>query len=158
MRPALFLILGFIATGSVGAQQATLNGPVEAYTFDAPTRSLHAVIGVPGAASFGPTLLDNLDFASVAPGQTYGIVFESGKCLFVSGLDSKTISTTVIAGITAYPDGIVWSRNGSLAILYSRAGTWFQKISGFPSAPVAASLVDVSSLGGSLSAVAVDAP
>ncbi len=62
---------------------------MEALTFDAPTRSLRAVIGFPGAASFGPVLLDSLDFASVAPLQNYGIVFEGGKCLFVSGLGSK---------------------------------------------------------------------
>ena len=73
---------------------------MEALTFDAPTRSVRAVIGFPGAASFGPALLDSLDFASVAPLQSYGIVFENGKCLFVSGLGSKTISTVAIAGVT----------------------------------------------------------
>jgi WD40 repeat protein len=73
-------------------------------------------------------------------------------------LGSKTISTIAIAGVTAYPDGIVWSANGSLAILYSRSGGWFQTISGFPSAPVAAAAVDVASLGGSFTALAVDPP
>jgi WD40 repeat protein len=102
-------------------------------------------------------LLDSLDLASVAPNQNYGIVFESGKCLFVSGLGSKTISSA-IAGVTAHPDGIVWSGNASLAILYSRAGNWFQTIAGFPSDPIAGALVDVSSLGGSFTTIAADAP
>jgi WD40 repeat protein len=100
-------------------------------------------------------LLDNVDFASIAFRQNYGIVFEGGKCLVVSGLGSKSVSTEGVAGVTKYPDGIVWSGNGSLAILYSRAGSWFQTIAGFPSAPVAGALVDLSSLG-SFTAIAVD--
>jgi hypothetical protein len=158
MRLASFFFLGLVSISRLPAQQTSLSGPVEAFTFDAPTRSLRAVIGFPGAASFGPMLLDNVDFASIAFRQNYGIVFEGGKCLFVSGLGSQSISTEVVAGVTKYPDGIVWSGNGSLAVLYSRAGSWFQTIAGFPSAPVAGALVDISSLGGSFTAIAVDPP
>ena len=44
------------------------------------------------------------------PRQNYGIVFESGKCLFVSGLGSKTISTVPIAGVTSVSrrNRLVW--------------------------------------------------
>jgi WD40 repeat protein len=158
MRCAFVVIFALICAGGLPAQQPSVGGPVEAITFDAPTRSVRAVIGFPGAASFGPVLLDSLDFASVATLQSYGLVFESGKCLFVSGLGSKTISSVAIAGVTAYPDGVVWSRNGLLAILFSRTGGWFQIIAGFPNAPVAGALVDVSSLRGAFTALAVDAP
>jgi hypothetical protein len=158
MRPAFLFVFALISASRLPAQQTSLSGPVEAITFDAPTRSLRAVNGFPGAASFGPALLDSLDFASVAPRQNYGIVFENGKCLFVSGLGAKTIATAVIAGVTQHPDGIVWSGNGSVAILYSRAASWFQTIAGFPNAPMAGALVDVSSLGGTFAAVAADTP
>jgi hypothetical protein len=157
MRATLLLVLGLACASCVLAQPTSLSGPVEALTFDAPTRSLRAVIGFPGDASFGPALLDSLDFASVAPLQNYGIVFEAGKCVFVSGLGSKTISRVVIAGVKALPDGIVWSGNGTLAVLYSRSASWFQTITGFPGAPLAGAVVDVSTLGGEFSAVAVDA-
>jgi hypothetical protein len=60
--------------------------------------------------------------------------------------------------VTRYPEGVIWSRNGSLAILFSRAGGWFQTIAGFPGAPAAGALVDVASLGGTFTALAVDAP
>ncbi len=158
MRPASVFIIGLICASGLAAQQPSVGGPVEAVTFDAPTRSIRAVIGFPGAASFGPVLLDSVDFASVAPLQSYGISFEGGKCLYVSGLGSKTISSRAIAGVNRYPEGVIWSRNGSLAILFSRAGGWFQTIAGFPNAPVAGAFVDVSSLGGAFTAVAVDAP
>ena len=156
MRSALFFLVGLFSASCLPAQ-TSLSGPVEAFTFDAPTRSIRAVIGFPGAASFGPALMDNLDLASVAPGQNYGLVFERGKGLLVSGLNAKTVSGAEIAGLTAHPDGIVWSANGSLAVLYSHAGNWFQTISGFPDAPLAGTVVDVSSFG-SLTAVAVDGP
>jgi hypothetical protein len=157
MRSAFLFIFALTFSSWLPAQQTSLSGPVEAVTFDAPTRSLRAVNGFPGAASFGPALLDSLDLASIAPRQNYGIVFQSGKCLFVSGLGSK-ISAIAIAGVSARPDGIVWSGDGSLAILYSHAGRWFQTIAGFPKGPAAGALVDVSSLGGAFTAVAADTP
>jgi hypothetical protein len=158
MRATLLFVVGLGCGGCVPAQPTSLSGPVEALTFDAPTRSIRAVIGFPGDASFGPALLDSLDFASVAPLQNYGIVFEGGRCLFVSGLGSKSMSRVAIAGVNGLPDGIVWSGNGTLAVLYSRDASWFQTITGFPSAPRAGVVVDVSTLGGEFTAVAVDAP
>jgi hypothetical protein len=158
MRPAFLFVFALIPAPFLSAQQTSLSGPVEAITFDAPTRSLRAVNGFPGAASFGPALLDSLDFASVAPRQNYGVVFENGKCLFVSGLGSKTSPPAVIAGVTERPDGVVWSGDGSLAILYSRAAGWFQTIAGFPGTPVAGALIDVASLSGTFTAVATDTP
>lgn len=157
MRAAfLFLAVIGLFANRLPAQQTSLTGPVEAFTFDAPTRSIRAVFGFPGTASFGPALLDNLDLASMAPGQSYGVVFENGKCRLVSGLGSKKISAAAIAGVTAHPDAIVWSANASLAILYSRTGEWFQTIAGFPNAPVAGALIALSSLGGSVTTVAAD--
>jgi hypothetical protein len=157
MRPALLLNFGLVFAACLAAQQGTLSGPVEAYTFDAPTRSLRAVFGFPGAASFGPALRDNLDFASVAPLQNYGIGFERAQCLLISGLGSS-LATRVLSGVEAQPEAIAWSGDGSLAILYSRTGNWLQTVSGLPSAPVAGPRVDGSTLGGGvLATVAADA-
>jgi len=154
MRPALSLLFGFISAGCLTAQQPTVSGPVEAYTFDAPTRSLRAVIGSPGAASFGPVLRDSLDFASVAPLQNYGIGFQRGQGLLISGLGSATLSTRVLTGVAGQPEGMVWSGDGSLAILYSRTENWLQTFTGFPGAPTAGPRIDGSSLGGALASVA----
>jgi hypothetical protein len=157
MRSAPFLYFGLILAGSLAAQQGSLTGPVEAYTFDAPTRSLRAVIGFAGASSFGPALRDNLDFASVAPRQTYGVAFQGGQCMLITGLGSAKILTQALTGVEAQPDAIVWSGDGSHAVLYSRSGNWLQTISGFPGTPTAGSRVAGSSLGGVLASVAVDA-
>jgi hypothetical protein len=157
MRSTLFLILGLAFAGRLAPQPPSVTGPVEAYTFDPPTRSLRAVVGFPGAASFGPVLRDGLDFASVAPRQNYGIGFQGSQCVFIAGLGSSRVSVRALLGVEAQPEGIVWSGDGSLAVLYSRKGNWLQTISGFPGTPAAGARITGSSLGGSLMSVAADA-
>ncbi len=156
MRPLFCILIGWTWAGLLAAQQASLTGPVEAYTFDAPTRSLRAVIGFPGAASFGPTLRDSLDFASVAPHQSYALGFQQGQCLLISGLGSPKTSTGVLADVKAKPDGIAWSGDGSVAVLYSRSGNWLQVVSGLPAAPAVLAPFDVSSLGGVIASASAD--
>lgn len=155
MRSPFLLFFLLIYTASLPAQ-TSVTGPVEALTFDPPTHSVRAVIGVPGASSFGPPLLDNLDLASVAPGQNYGLIFHDGQCFFAFGLNSKRIAETAIQNAQAHPQGIVWAAGGSLAILYSGSGNWFQTITGFPAAPIAGAVVDATPLGAALTAIAVD--
>jgi hypothetical protein len=154
MRCAILVLLGLASTAS--AQQITLSGPVEAYTFDLPTGSLRAVIGFPGSASFGPALLDGIDFASVAPHKNYAIAHQGDTWLLVSGLGSDQIFTSSLAGLNGQPDGIVWSGDGSVAVFFSRAGNWVRSVTGFPDNPSAAASVDLASLGGQLAAVAAD--
>jgi hypothetical protein len=156
MRSTLALFLGMAASTIGAAQPLSFRGPVEGFVFDLPTRSLRAVNGFPGSAYFGPALLDGVDFASVAPRQSYAIAFRGGDCQLVYGLDAGNVWTATIPGITAVPEGIHWSGDRAVAVLYSQRGNWLQSISGLPDNPVAGALVDLSSLGGPLSAVAVD--
>lgn len=149
-----FTFLSVLVLHSGLEAQTSLSGPVQAFTYDAPTRSIRPVNGFPGAASFGPALMDNIDFASIAPEQTYGILLKGGAYAVVSGLASKT-NLTPLSGISANPEAVAWSQNGSVAVLYSRSQSWIQSISGFPANPAAAPQVDASSLG-NLASVAID--
>jgi hypothetical protein len=151
---ALFL-LASLSIGIVPAQ--SLSGPIEGFTFDAPTQSLRAVNGFPGSATFGPAVLNDVQYGSVAPYKNYAIAFKDGHCWFVSGLDSGRASTAVIPGVLGKPEGTVWSSDGSVAIVYSHSGNWIQTLAGLPRAPRANPHLDLSVLGGSLSAVASDA-
>jgi len=155
MRVAIALFLGMSAAGGSWAQTASLAGPVEGFTFDAPTRSLRALMGYPGASSFGPPLVNGVDAAAVAPQRNYAVAFQNGRCVFISGLDSNALATP-LSGIALQPEEIVWSANGSLAILYSRSAGWFQAVTGFPQSPSAQARVDVTRLGGSLASIAAD--
>ena len=155
MRPVFFVILGSTFAACLPAQTPTLSGPVQGYTFDAPTRSLRAVYGFPGASSFGPPLRTGLEFASAAPLQKYAIGFQDGQCLLISELGSSKLSTRTLSGVEAQPGGIAWSGNGSVAVLYSLSGNWLQRISGLPSAPAIGKRVDGSTLGGGVGGMLV---
>ena len=163
-----------LSIGPVSSQQTSLTGPLQGYTFDLPSQSFRAVIGLPGSASFGPALTTGFEMGSVAPHQNYGVGFRhsarrlkelsvgrsSGEpagngCLLVTRLDSGSISAR-IAGVTSQPDSIAWSGDGSTAVLYSHSGQWLQVLNGLPGAPHAGALVDLSFFGGSLAAVAAD--
>ena len=158
MKPLLSLFLmGTAFLGAACAQQIGFTGPVEGFTFDPPTASLRAVAGFPGAASFGPALLSGLEFGSAAPQQNYALAFQSGNCVLVTSLNSGVVATQPVPAAVRRPDGIAWSADGSLAVLYSRAGGWLQILSTLPGNPIAGNYIDLSSLGGSLAAVAVDA-
>ena len=155
MQLATPLLFGILAA-AVASAQIAVNGPIEGFLFDAPAGTLRAVQGVPGSATLGTSIADGVDFGSVAPRQNYAIIFQAGKCQIVSNLNSAPAPTTVISGVSGQPEGIVWSTNGTLAILYSRSGNWIQTLTGLPNAPTSGPYLDISSLGGTLSAVASD--
>jgi hypothetical protein len=155
MRLITPLLFGILAT-AVASAQIAVNGPIEGLLFDAPTATLRAVVGVPGSATLGPSMLDGVEFGSVAPRQSYAIVFQAGKCQVVASFNSASALTTIVSGVAALPDGITWSADGTLAILYSQSGNWMQTLNGLPSAPALGPYLDISSLGGTLSAVASD--
>jgi hypothetical protein len=149
------LLFGILAT-AVASAQIAVNGPIEGFLFDAPTGTVRAVLGVPGSATLGTSIADGVDFGSVAPRQNYAIIFQAGKCQIVSNLNSAPAPSAIIPGVSGQPEGTVWSADGTLAILYSRSGNWIQTLTGLPNTPTSGPYLDISSLGGTLSAVASD--
>jgi hypothetical protein len=156
MRLPITWLAAAASLAVASAQQAGITGPVEAFTFDPPTASLRAVAGYPGAASFGPAILNGLEFASVAPQHNYAVAFQSGNFELVSGLDSGAASAQTVSGVTHLAGAVSWSSDGSFAVLYSASANWLQTVSGLPKNPVAGAWMDLSSLGGPLNAVALD--
>jgi hypothetical protein len=151
---ALFLF-ACLSLGVASAQ--SLSGPVEGFVFDDPTQSLRAVNGFPGSATLGSALLSEVTFGSVAPYKNYAIAVQSGHTLFLSALGSGHLTTVKLVGVVGEPDGIVWSADSSVAVLYSSSGNWIQTVSGLPKTPHVNSHLSLSSLGGTLADVATDA-
>jgi hypothetical protein len=150
----VFILFVTLALGIASAQ--SLSGPVEGFLFDEPTQSLRAVDGFPGSATFGPALLSEVTFGSVAPYKNYAIAFQNGHCLLLSALGSGQLSTAKLTGVVGQPDGVVWSADSSVAMLYSSSGDWIQTVSGLPKTPHVNSHLTLSSLGGTLADVAID--
>ena len=156
MRRALLFLAALPSIHNLLAQSSGVSGPVEGFAFDAPTRSIRAVIGSLGSASLGPAVLNQLDFASIAPRQNYGIVFTHGQAHLVLQLGSGKVSVVPLQGSRLGANGVVWSDDGSTAVLYSQAGNWIQTFTGFPTSVSAGPLTSIAPLGGLLSAVAAD--
>jgi hypothetical protein len=156
MRRVLLFFATLGSIHSLTAQPSGVSGPVEGFTFDAPTRSIRPVIGSLGSASLGTAALNEADFASIAPRENYGIAFRRGQVLLISQLGASQISQASLQGPSFAPDGVVWSDDGSVAILFSQKDSWIQTYSGFPASVNAGSQISTSSLGGSLSAIATD--
>ena len=144
-----------LIAGGLRAQQAPIRGPVEAYTFDAPTMSFRAVVGSLGSSSLGPALVEGIEYGTVAPRRDYAIAVRNGTVILVTGLGSGQVAAAQLSGAFSTPEGVAWSEDASLAVLYSRAGEWIQPVRGLPAAPETGSPLSLSSLGGSLSFVAV---
>src|SRR2546421_2984166 len=122
MRRIAIAVLAYSCLiGFARAQQTSLSGPIEGFTFDAPTGSFRAVIGLPGSASLGPAILSGFGSGSVAPQKDYGLAFSEDQALFVSGLHSTSPSTSPLSSAMAGQEGVVWSADGSLAVLFSRS-------------------------------------
>jgi DNA-binding beta-propeller fold protein YncE len=154
MRRVFLFLAALSSIQSLVAQPSGVSGPTEGFTFDAPTKSIRAVIGSLGSASLGPALLNQLDFASVAPRQNYGVAFRRGQFFSVSQMGATHVSEASLQAPSFAPEGVIWSNDGSVAVLYSQTG--IQTYSGFPASANAGSSISISPLGGSLSAAATD--
>jgi len=155
-KPGILGVLLWSGAWSSVLSAQALIGPIEAFSFDAPTRSLRAVNGSLGSASLGPALYSEIDFASVAPHQSYAVAFRNGHGMIVSGLGSASQPSVTALDAAAVPEAVAWSGDGSTAILYSRSGNWIQKLTGLPGSPALGPSLSTSLLGGSLLAVASD--
>ena len=154
MSRALLWLTALFFVGAIPGQQSGFAGPIQGFIFDSPTRSIRALTGSLGAASFGPTLIGGVDFATIAPRRNYGIAFRKGQMLFVSGLGSSIPSTELLQIGSSMPDHAAWSDDGSVAILGSQSSNWIQIYTGFPGPVSVGTRLPIS---GSLSAIASDA-
>src|SRR5512134_3362781 len=81
MRNPKFLACGLLllALGAAFGQDGGLTGPVSGMVFDADSRSLRPVVGVPGAAYLGQPAVSGLDWASVAPNGRAALVLSNAQ-------------------------------------------------------------------------------
>jgi len=135
-------------------QTSTFSGPISGFTFDPATQSIRAVIGTLGSASLGPSLAGTLDFASIAPRQNYAVAVRRGQTVLLSALGIAPAQVTVLSEASV-PDGVAWSDDGSVAVLYSRLSNWIQICTGLPASVSVGPQVSVPT--GQLAVVATDA-
>lgn len=112
------------------------------------------MLGALGSSSLGQPLVSEVDYGSVAPRRAHALIFEAGRGFSVSNVDSSELKRIELPEFVVVPEGISWSENGAVAVLYSRSQNWIQIVSGLPLSPAAAAPVAIPA--GSLTAVTVN--
>jgi hypothetical protein len=132
-RLGLAALAAFVAS----AQQGSLAGPVTGYVYDAPSRALVPVLGIPGAAVIGGPLNLGYDLASawVSPGLDSAVAVASDGSVHLLRLSSGTVAELPPGGLSVFPDEVVFSPSGTAALMYG--GGKLQAITGLPGSPAA---------------------
>jgi hypothetical protein len=111
------------------------------------------VNGIPASASIAPALDFGVEFLqiAIAPRQNFALVSAADTGAVLLAYPNGT--TTVIDGVTAYPDAIWLSPLGSAAVLWFASPHLLEIVSGLPGSPVVRQ-VNASFLSGSSSSEA----
>jgi hypothetical protein len=145
------------AEQSESSPDGVIQGPVLGYFFDPSRGSLHPIRGIPGSSYVAdPMPLGfSVKIAAVSPLHNYMLAVDN-----VSG-EVKVVDVTVVPP-AAIPipgagraDRIVLSPRGDAAALYDRAQRTIQFVSGLPANPSVEGSVDLSSLDGVITAIAI---
>lgn len=131
-------ILGIasIAAGTLCAQQGRVTGPTTGFVFDAGSRSVRPVLGVPGGSTIGAPVDLGKDFslasAWVSPRVDFAIGVTGEGALHIVRIDGSAAPRAVqeIAGAV---QNVVYSPSGSSAVLFTADGT--HVITGLPDTP-----------------------
>lgn len=151
-----FLLIAGLA-GSTLPADTTLKGPVLGYVLDGRSQAIRPVNGIPGAAHVGTPLAlpfavaraafsSNGDFALV-------VAAEAEDLLLVRNLEAPVVSR--LAG-AIWPERMVLNGDNSAALLYTSEPRRLQVVRGLPNNPVAGPMLDLSSLTGTVTALALD--
>ncbi len=134
--------LAWPATAQLG-----FSGSVAGFVYSPTSRSVRPLLGVPGATSIGSPLLDQVDWASVAPGGAAALAVKDGHLTVLVGLATLAPSEAALDGLIDSPDRIAWSKDGSFAVVYSSASGLLQRVRFSAPGPVPDLPLDISSLG-----------
>src|SRR5512145_1242237 len=118
-RTRLSLALCGAALSCLG-QGIQVGGPITGMVYDAPSKSLRQILGMPGAARLGAPLLSEVDWASVAPDGRTAVVVVQGEARLVSSKDiTQDSSGTPILGLLNAPQFSCWAEDSASLVLYS---------------------------------------
>jgi hypothetical protein len=156
MKWTLLLLLPLLAR----AADPGIAGPITGFLYDGDGRMIRAIEGIPGAARLGPGLPLPMEIskAALSPRGDFGLVVSSdGSVYLVDSMRTGQPRTTIVSNALPDPGLIQFNETGTAAVLASASGTQIQIVSGLPDSPSALLPLDVSALGGLVTALAVDA-
>jgi hypothetical protein len=140
--------------------QGGIQGPVMGYVFDASAQAIRPVNGIPGSSALGQPL--GLPFPVAAAAFSP----RSDFALTVSATDDGTVyilrnpgganGFDPIDGAIRGADGVFFNADASAAVLLASGPPRLQVVRGLPASPAAGPELDLSSIAGTISAIAID--
>jgi len=157
----VLLLTVFAATGSVfAAEDSGLRGPVMGFVLDTAKQVIRSVNGIAGSSTLGPSL--DLPFpvaaAAFSPRGDFAVVVsgsEDRSAYLVRHLNNEPATIPLDGGIKN-ADGIFFNVDASAGVLLSTEGCQLQLLRGLPGSPTAGLPLDLSSITGEISAIAVN--
>jgi DNA-binding beta-propeller fold protein YncE len=151
----LMICAGSIPMAAWAANNGAVAGPVTGFIFDAQAGRIRPMLGMPGSAYLGATVVSDVNSASVSPDGSAAFAIQAGKLLLYTGLASGTPTAVGLRGaITA--DRFAWAPGATAAAIYSSKSAQAQIVSNLPETPSAGTPIDLSGLTGQVAALAFD--
>jgi hypothetical protein len=147
-----------VAGNKGAAQQGPIGGPLLGYVFDSPTLRLRPLLGIPGASYVGDYLPIGFtpQFVEVSPSHEYAVGVEAGSGdVFLIDLRSGLPAAERLAKATAGADRAFLSPLGKAVAFYHREARQVEILTGLPDTPNFLGRVDLVSVPGMLTALAV---
>jgi hypothetical protein len=146
-------IIFLIFCWSANAEELRFAGPISGFVYDAPSRSVRVIEGIPGSSYLGTTVFQNIDLASIAPNGRSALLWADGKAFFVPRLDEEAAAREI--GEAGVPDMIAWAPDSRAAVLYRSAESRLERWRNLDREPAIESLDELRPEG-RLSFVAID--
>src|SRR5271165_4728669 len=118
LRISATLLTGGLLMGPAFSADTRIEGPITGYLFDAPSASVRALSGAPGAALLSAAVASGCDAVWMAPGGRLGLVLKGGA-LGLANYANDPPSFAVLDPTGGGVDQAAWSPDGQAAVLYS---------------------------------------
>lgn len=140
------------------AQEGPIHGPLLGYVFDSSDLRLRPLVGIPGASYVGDALPIGFtpEFVEVSPNHKYAVGVEAGTgAAFVIDLRSPLPAAEPLPAVSAGADRAFLSPLGKAAAFYDRDSAHVEIVTGLPDQPELAGQINLATVAGTLTAIAV---
>lgn len=151
----LVLLLCACTLAALG-EDATLSGPAPGFIFDRTSQSIRPILGVLGSSHLGSAVAGGFEVASISPLGTSALATQAGKLYLLRNLDASQAEFTAIDGALSGASRFAWAQDGMSVGIYSAESQRVQVLRNLTKAPAVEEPIDLSSLDGKVSALALE--
>jgi hypothetical protein len=136
--------------GPACSADTRIEGPIAGYVFDAPSASVRALTGAPGAAWLSAAVASGCEAVWMGPGGRLGLVLKGGA-LGLAKFSNDPPAFAVLDPTGGGIDQAAWAPDGQAAVLYSSTLNTLRLVTGLPDNPALGPQISLSHTGGAVS-------